>query len=126
MVVGTFLLSLIHVHRYTSLYIVILWFMVGFTPANHCVANESTNPEFRAVSKILSANFHVPSEMCQLAQLHLTPIQRGLQKHPGNGTGLAVFSMAAPWHFISKQEPTFEYCHIQNHLLHNYPSHHFW
>ena len=75
----------------------------------------------------LNGDAPVKSDFYRPEQVHFKQAQNGgWQNGHDSGTDLLELSILAQLRFVSSQRHALGYAHIQHHLLHNYPSHHFW
>ena len=117
----------IKVQKYTPIYIILLFLLVGFTPAGPAMAKDSAVLELQAAHYMDNDDAPVKSDFYRPEQLHITHAQNGgWQNGHDGGTALLQLSVLAQLRFVSSQRHALAFAHIQDHLLHNYPSHHFW
>lgn len=91
------------------------------------MAKDSAGTALRALHYIDNGDAPVKSDFYQPEQLHITQAQKGgWQTSQDGGTNLLQLPLLAQLRFVSSHRHALGYAHVQDHLLHNYPSHHFW
>jgi hypothetical protein len=115
------------VNKFTLYYIILVALLVGLNPQAPAMAKGSSDPVLQAIQHIDNSTSPLQSDFCRPAQLHLYQVQNGgSQSSYNGGTDAEQLSIAAHFHFVCSQQHALEYMHVQKHLLHNFPSHHFW